>query len=147
LTLAETSDTVLTLTAHGLLDADTVDDLNQALRVIFDHPGLTQLLLDFDPLTSIDSTGIAALVTAHQHAQRSGITLTIVNCGVAVQRTLEVAGLYGPLTHQPVAGQRGQGTAAAPHPRLPGPRQSAHRAPDREHPTPAGAATATNRRN
>jgi anti-sigma B factor antagonist len=143
LTLAKPDDTVLTLTAHGLIDAETVDELDEALQVILAQPGLTQLLLDFGPLTSIDSAGIAALVTAHQSAQRRGIALTVVNCGAVVRRALEVTGLYGHLIQGRIDGQRGQATAAPPQPPLPGPCRTDHHAHDRQYATPYSAAAAT----
>ncbi|NJC70687.1 STAS domain-containing protein [Planosporangium thailandense] len=141
LTLAEADDTALTLTAHGRLDTATVDDLNDALEVLLAQPGLTHLLLDFGQLTSIDPAGVSALVGAHQDAQRRGITLTVVNCSSAVQRTLEVTGLYGHLTRAEADGRRGQATSPAPSP-VPEPRRNDDLARDRERPT-SGRTAAT----
>jgi anti-anti-sigma factor len=117
LTLSVMGDAVARLTMDGQLNAETVDELDQALHTILTEPGLTQLVLDFGPLTSIDSAGIATLVTAHQNTRRRGITLTVVNCGVAVRQALEVTGLYGHLTQGPKAPYRwpsGHGHAIPP---------------------------------
>ncbi|GII25856.1 STAS domain-containing protein [Planosporangium mesophilum] len=115
LALTETADTELTLTAHGRLDADTVDDLTEAFQVVLTQPGLTRVLLDFGALTSVDSSGVAALAAAPEQAQRHGVAVTIVSCGAEVRRALELSGVYEHLTQAPTG---------APHPRLPGPRRS-----------------------
>lgn len=138
LTLAEIDETALALTAQGRLDAATVDDLHEALQHLLTQPGLARLVLDFGPLTSIDSAGAAALTTAHQYAQRRGITLTVVNCNSAVQHSLEDTGVYGRLAQARVGGP----TVAAAQSRLPEPRRIDAHAHGRRYPAPGLAPAA-----
>lgn len=68
------------------------DDLTAALS-----ENQTHLVVDASEVTFMDSSGVNALVHAHEAATRLGGTLHVVATGSAVRRVLEITGLAGRL--------------------------------------------------
>jgi anti-anti-sigma factor len=81
------------LKVDGGLDSDTMEHFERTLELILTRPDLTRLVLDFDPLTYLDSEGIYALMAAHQGMPRTA-TLTVVNCHEHARQILQVSGLF-----------------------------------------------------
>jgi anti-anti-sigma factor len=98
LTTAVIGDVAVGLTVRGELDIATVGHFEAVLRGVLAKPGLTRLVLDFAPLTSLDARSITALHLAHNTATRRGIKITATNCRAIVRRALEITGMYGHLT-------------------------------------------------
>ncbi|MFF3487326.1 STAS domain-containing protein [Streptomyces sp. NPDC002701] len=69
--------------APGLLKALTPDDDTTAMRIV----------LDLKNVTFMDSTGINALITAHQTAQRTHGWLRLAAPTETVQRVIHIVGL------------------------------------------------------
>jgi anti-anti-sigma factor len=80
----------------GELDLSSVAELDAALAAA--APG-GQVCLDFTELEFIDSTGLAAVIRAHQALAAAGGALTVVAAvGSVVRRTLETSGLMAMLS-------------------------------------------------
>jgi anti-anti-sigma factor len=89
-----TSRGVICLTVSGEVDIGTVDQLRDAITGILDEQGVDRLLLDFDPLLFLDSSGIAALICGYHVAQARGTGFGVRNCHGTVRNVLEVTGVY-----------------------------------------------------
>jgi anti-sigma B factor antagonist/stage II sporulation protein AA (anti-sigma F factor antagonist) len=80
----------------GEIDMSNVDTLAEALAAA---PATAHsLVVDLADVTFLDSTGIAALLSAHRRAGASGRTLTVVNAQGMVRRVLDITGVYPALT-------------------------------------------------
>ena len=93
-----------TLTPVGELDLATTPRLKQYLTTL-ERTHTELVVIDLRQLTFLDSTGIAALVAADEHARRDGWSLAIVKGPPQVQRVLELCGLTEalPLADEPVS--------------------------------------------
>jgi anti-anti-sigma factor len=89
-----TSSGVICMSVIGEIDIGTVDQLRGALHLALDEPGVGRLLLDFEPLRFLDSSGIATLIGAYRAAGERGIRLRIRGCSGTVRHILEVTGVY-----------------------------------------------------
>jgi anti-anti-sigma factor len=85
---------VICLSVNGEVDISTVDQLRNAIDLVLGEPGVGRLLLDFEPLRVLDSSGIATLVGAHRTAEERGIRLGVRGCNGTVRHILEVTGVY-----------------------------------------------------
>jgi anti-sigma B factor antagonist len=72
----EVGDRVVTVALTGDLDLDVVGEVREALYDACDSG--RHVVLDLERVTLIDSTGLGALVRAHQHAKRNGRMLCLV---------------------------------------------------------------------
>lgn len=89
-----TSSGMIRMCVIGEVDIGTVDQLRSALHLALDEPGVGRVLLDFEPLRFLDSSGIAALIGAYRAADERGIRLRIRGCSGTVRHILEVTGVY-----------------------------------------------------
>jgi anti-anti-sigma factor len=89
-----TSNGMIRVSVIGEIDIGTVAQLRSALQLALDEPGVGRLLLDFEPLRFLDSSGIATLVGAYRAADERGIRLRIHGCNGTVRHILEVTGVY-----------------------------------------------------
>jgi anti-anti-sigma factor len=94
LTRSATSDGTIRLDVSGEIDIRTVGQLRAEIGDILREPGVGELLLDFEPLRFLDSSGIAALVAAYRTADERGIRLGIRGCNATVRHILTVTGVY-----------------------------------------------------
>ncbi len=53
----------------------------------------SDIVIDLDGVTFLDSTGLRVLVAAHSMCKAEGRSLTLVNPSVSVSRILEITGL------------------------------------------------------
>lgn len=81
-----------TLVLQGEIDSYTAPDL--AERLALDPP---IEILDVAGVTFIDSSGLRAIVEAHQARTVAGSRLVLRSPSAAVQRLLEISGLAGHL--------------------------------------------------
>ena len=92
----------------GECDLSTREQFSSTLLAAVDEAPV--VLVDLLDLRFIDSTGLHAIVLAHQAAQRQGRHLYLVNAGGAVARVLELTGvgalLQPPLEPPQAAGRR-----------------------------------------
>ena len=76
----------------GDLDYDTTATLRAAVEAIVLRPGQT-LTLDLAGLDFCDSTGITALITAHNHAEAQEANAVLANTPAHTVRVLNFVGL------------------------------------------------------
>jgi anti-anti-sigma factor len=89
-----TSSGMICMSVIGEIDIGTIDQLRSALHLALDEPGVGRLLLDFEPLRFLDSSGIATLIGAYRAADERGIRLRIRGCNGTVRHILQVTGVY-----------------------------------------------------
>jgi anti-anti-sigma factor len=89
-----TSNGMIRMSIIGEIDIGTVDQLRSALHRALDEPGVGRVLLDFEPLRFLDSSGIVTLIGAYRAADERGIRLRIRGCNGTVRHILEVTGVY-----------------------------------------------------
>ncbi|WP_432824593.1 STAS domain-containing protein [Dactylosporangium sp. CA-092794] len=82
----------------GVVDLATEPRLRQALDRALAVPGAAEIVVDLDRLTLLDSTGIAALVSAYRSAAAQGAVLSVANAQGMVRRVLEITGVLKTLT-------------------------------------------------
>jgi anti-anti-sigma factor len=76
----------------GELDMSTSSELRRRVEVCLRN-GRTALIIDLSRLTHMDSSGLAALISAHQLTQQRRGRLALVITSESVRRTVEVRGL------------------------------------------------------
>ncbi|MFB8396345.1 STAS domain-containing protein [Streptomyces yangpuensis] len=77
---------------HADLLVDAVD------RLLAAHPGLRDLRLDCTGLTSVDSSGLSALLMVRRRTDKAGAGLHLDGRTVQLDRILEITGTLGHLT-------------------------------------------------
>jgi anti-anti-sigma factor len=98
LSVVETVDGVgIRLLVTGEVDLATGQAFRAGLAAAQDKRP-ANLVVDLAGVTFLDSTGINALVRAHNRAVEDGSTVTVVNCSPRVRRTFEVTGVWKILT-------------------------------------------------
>ncbi|SDX96976.1 anti-anti-sigma factor [Amycolatopsis xylanica] len=90
----EKGETVTTVTARGEIDLISTPELENALRTALDaaRPPMT-VVADLAGVTFLSSSGMSALIQAHQSGQEQGVPVSIVVEQRAVLRALTAAGL------------------------------------------------------
>lgn len=101
-------DSVDLVAISGELDISNSAELRRRVEAAFEG-GRKCLVLDLGGLTYMDSSGLAALIYAHQLAAARGGGMAVVVASPSVRRTLEVRGLDGLLT---IAASREEAMAA-----------------------------------
>jgi anti-sigma B factor antagonist len=81
------------LAVGGEVDIATVDRLRDVLRDLVHDRQVTSLIVDFDQVTFVDSTGVAALMAAYRAVQARRVAFKLTNCGPQALRVLEVLGV------------------------------------------------------
>jgi anti-sigma B factor antagonist len=82
------------VTVTGEVDADTAPELQTALLDALDDPGSRACVLNLTQVAFLGSAGLAALVTAHTHAEERREPLRIaVDSNSPVIRPIEITGL------------------------------------------------------
>ena len=94
----ETVDGVLCLAVAGEVDIATSARLDVAITQSIDAGDLTQVLVDLDQVTFLDSTGIQALLDGRNRATERGLSFRVLNPHGVVRRTLAIAGVLRLLT-------------------------------------------------
>jgi anti-anti-sigma factor len=86
------SDGKVTVSLKGELDLSSVGKVEEELERV-EAAGPNLLILDLSQLTFLDSTGLRAVVTAHERARENGRRLVIVRGPDAVQRVFSITRL------------------------------------------------------
>ena len=79
--------------ARGEVDLHSASDLSDRLLSAIDN-GRTQLVVDLTEIGFIDSTGLGALVAAHNHATERGVSLHIVCPTERLLKLFRITGLH-----------------------------------------------------
>jgi len=83
--------TVHILVLHGELDLGSIDELGEQLRLVEDGAA-EEIVVDLRDLRFIDSSGLRALLLAHQRSARDGGRLRLRRGPEAVQRVFAITG-------------------------------------------------------
>lgn len=84
------------LSAEGEIDIATVSSLDEAIEEALSG-GRTQICVDLQSVTFMDSTGLRSLIVAHRRLESSGGTLAVVPGSGPIRRLLEIAGVVDTL--------------------------------------------------
>ena len=93
-----TVDGVLCLAVAGEVDIATSARLDVAISESVDAGDLTQVLVDLDQVTFLDSTGIQVLLDGRNRATERGLAFRVLNPHGVVTRTLAITGVLRLLT-------------------------------------------------
>jgi len=83
--------TVLALT--GELDLDATTQLLAAVRQALAHTGAEAIELELHGLNFLDSSGLQALLTAHDEVEAAGIRFRVTTISMLAARVVDIAGL------------------------------------------------------
>src|SRR3954451_12029909 len=96
-------DGTLTLSLHGDLDIGTAPEFAQRMRAAV-APG-AELVLDFNALDFMDSSGLAVLLATIRHAHTQGCHIALVRPQEGLLRLFRVAGVESLLPVAPGPGE------------------------------------------
>jgi anti-sigma B factor antagonist len=99
---------------HGELDIAAAPQLGAEIARAQSESGSEAIVLDLADLQFIDSSGLRAILTAHERAREAGRELAVTPGGPQVARLLEIAGVGGILRLVPSADAALTGEPAAP---------------------------------
>jgi anti-sigma B factor antagonist len=100
----------LRLTAAGEIDCSSAPLLRQHLDAVLDEGDVTELTLDLDGVTFLDSAGLCVLAAAHRRAVQASVRLRVLASARAVIRPMQITGLWDLLQAEQV--EPGTGSAA-----------------------------------
>lgn len=83
--------------AAGEVDLTTVDRLGKELATALDQD-VSAVVIDLAGVSFLDSSGLYALVRAHNRAKANGRQLSLVNLQPRVRKVFELTGLLSYLT-------------------------------------------------
>ncbi|USG66348.1 STAS domain-containing protein [Brevibacillus ruminantium] len=84
----------LVIYLKGEIDAYTVPKLKERLLLLVNHPEFKRIVVDFQSVEYIDSTGIGTFVAAMKACKQSGTVLAVQNLSPRVERLFRITGLY-----------------------------------------------------
>lgn len=93
-----TADSTVTLAVSGDVDFASADELAGRMTAILADDAVRRLVVDFGAVGFLDSSGIAALVSAYRAAQARRAGFQLVNCPPRCLRVLQITGLDQLLT-------------------------------------------------
>jgi anti-sigma B factor antagonist len=85
----------------GEVDLATADTLESRIVDLVEDGGSERAVVDLRAVTFIDSSGIRAILNAHQRARTSGRSISILLGSPAIRRTLEIVGVTDYLEIEP----------------------------------------------
>lgn len=83
---------------HGEVDLDAADEVLETLKGTILDGSPERVIVDLYDVSMLDSTGVGALVAAHNLATEQGVKLVVINARGIVQRVLRIAGVLETLT-------------------------------------------------
>jgi anti-sigma B factor antagonist len=84
---------VLRLTAVGEIDSSSAPLLRQWLDAVLDGD-VSELIVDLDGITFLDSAGLCVLAAAHRRAVQDDVRLRVLASSRAVIRPMQITGLW-----------------------------------------------------
>jgi len=85
---------LLRLTATGEIDSSSAPLLQQHLDAVLDGRHVTELTVDLDGVSFLDSAGLCVLAAAHRRAVELHVRLRVLASSRAVIRPLQITGLW-----------------------------------------------------
>jgi anti-sigma B factor antagonist len=84
---------VIRVAAAGEIDMSNCETLRDRITATFAGNQLTELVIDLDQVSFLDSTGIDVLVAGWRTAQRAATDYRVINAHGTVLRVLEITGI------------------------------------------------------
>jgi anti-sigma B factor antagonist len=84
---------VLRLTAVGEIDSSSAPLLRQWVDAVLDGD-VSELIIDLDGVTFLDSAGLCVLAAAHRRAIQDDVRLRVLASSRAVIRPMQITGLW-----------------------------------------------------
>ncbi|GAA4894401.1 STAS domain-containing protein [Streptomonospora salina] len=81
------------LALSGEVDMAAEEQFNRAVREIVDTRPSSRIVLDFDKLSFIDSSGLRVLIQAHKAAKGAGGALAVASVSERIARILHVTAI------------------------------------------------------
>jgi anti-sigma B factor antagonist len=88
-----TSGSSARVSAAGEVDSSSAPQLRERLEEVLDS-GVTELTVDLDEVTFLDSAGLCVLAATHRRAAGDGVRLRVLASNRAVLRPMQITGLY-----------------------------------------------------
>ncbi len=88
----EVKDGVALIRVHGFLDAHTFEQLEEALREVYDE-GCFKLVVDLAKVDYISSAGAGVFIGARSESQENGGDVVLLNPTEGVKEVFELLGL------------------------------------------------------
>jgi anti-anti-sigma factor len=88
------------LEVSGDIDMTTADTFRAAMVTALGEP-VDHVVVDLEGVRFMDSSGIAALVYAHDRSGSYGSTLRVINCRPNVRQVMEITEVYEHLVRRP----------------------------------------------
>jgi anti-anti-sigma factor len=98
LTRTQSGDGSARLAVTGEIDLATVDRFSAAMTGLLAEGHTSRVIVDFEQVTFLDSSGVAALMAARRLADQGRMDFVVVNCRSTIRRVLEITGVYKALT-------------------------------------------------
>jgi anti-sigma B factor antagonist len=87
--LSEARDSVTVVAPEGRLDMDSAPDLRDHVKQLVDT-GVTRIVMDLSEIDFVDSSGLAAIISALRTVRQAGGTIHIARPSREVQLLLEI---------------------------------------------------------
>jgi anti-sigma B factor antagonist len=97
-----TTDATTRVRTTGEIDSTTAPQLQAELEAQLDA-GVSELVVDLDGVTFLDSAGLCTLAAIHRRAATRGVTLRVLASHRAVIRPLQITGLWDLLAVEQIA--------------------------------------------
>lgn len=81
-------DGVAILEPNGKIMGTAVSELREAITAQIDASGAPRILIDFDKVTMMDSSGLGTLMGAHVAATRQGGRIGVINVGKNIKNLI-----------------------------------------------------------
>jgi anti-sigma B factor antagonist len=85
--------TAVRLLARGEVDSASAPLLRAEIDAVLDR-GPSELVIDLDAVTFLDSAGLSVLAGTHRRAGGQGVRMRVLASGRAVIRPLQITGLW-----------------------------------------------------
>ncbi|MCL4275325.1 MAG: STAS domain-containing protein [Anaerolineales bacterium] len=90
--LTEFHENTARIRLSGAIDYSTQDAFQEENNKALGAAHITEILVDLDEVTFLDSSGIRALLTLQKNAVQTGKALVILNCRHPVREIFEIGG-------------------------------------------------------
>jgi anti-sigma B factor antagonist len=88
-----------TIEVTGEIDATSAVQVARAIHELANRAGVSELIVDLEAVSFIDSTGVSVLLGCHDELERDGTRLTISAVSPRVLKVLDITGLSELLLH------------------------------------------------
>ena len=88
----ETNGTVANIVLSGEIDYSTQEEFKSANEQVLSTDNITEICVNFEDATFLDSSGFRALLVLNKEADSSGKSLILLNINAHLRETFEIGG-------------------------------------------------------